>query len=113
MLVEVAQCPVSRARQEIDDGRRGAGDVVGPFQPTTAAALTWTAARRTTATVVAFLELGEAGIDPALQRVSAILDHLYAHRATAVLLFALAHPRCEFVFPPTYAADLNLIEPWW
>jgi hypothetical protein len=30
-----------------------------------------------------------------------------------VLLFALRYPRWEFVFPPKYAAYLNLIEPWW
>jgi hypothetical protein len=30
-----------------------------------------------------------------------------------VLLFALAHPRWEFVFQPQYAAYLNLIEPGW
>ena len=47
------------------------------------------------------------------QRVYAILDNLSAHRATDVLLFALAHPRWEFVFQPTYGAYLNLIEPWW
>lgn len=35
------------------------------------------------------------------------------HRAVDVLLFQLAHPRWEFVFQPTYAAYLNLIEPWW
>jgi len=35
------------------------------------------------------------------------------HRATDVLFFSLAHPRWEFVFQPTYAAYLNLIEPWW
>jgi hypothetical protein len=28
-------------------------------------------------------------------------------------LFALAHPRREFVFQPKYAACPNLIEPWW
>jgi len=38
---------------------------------------------------------------------------LRAHHATDVLLFALAHPRWEFVFQPKYAAYLNLIEPWW
>ncbi|HEV2108420.1 MAG TPA: transposase [Thermomicrobiales bacterium] len=42
-----------------------------------------------------------------------MLDNLSTHRATDVLLFALAHPRWEFVFQPTYAAYLNLIEPWW
>ena len=42
-----------------------------------------------------------------------MLDNLRAHRALDVLLWALAHPRWEFVFQPTYAAYLNLIEPWW
>jgi hypothetical protein len=42
-----------------------------------------------------------------------VLDNLSAHRAPDVLLWALAHPRWEFVFQPTRAAYLNLIEPWW
>jgi hypothetical protein len=33
------------------------------------------------------------------------------HKATDVLLFCLTH--LSFVFQPTYAAYLNLIEPWW
>jgi transposase len=41
------------------------------------------------------------------------MDNLTPHTATDVLLFALAHPRWEFVFQPKYAAYLNLIEPWW
>jgi len=48
-----------------------------------------------------------------VERVSAILDNLKAHRAPDVLLFSLAHPRWEFVFQPKYSAYLNLIEPWW
>ena len=35
------------------------------------------------------------------------------HRAPDVLLFSVTHPRRKFVFQPTYAAYLNLIEPWW
>ncbi len=46
-------------------------------------------------------------------RVYAILDNLSTHRAIDVLLWSLTHPRWEFVFQPTYAAYLNLIEPWW
>ena len=42
-----------------------------------------------------------------------MVDNLNVHSATDVLLFALAHPRWEFVFQPKYAAYLNLIEPWW
>jgi transposase len=112
-LLDATTRPAQRARQEIDYGRRGKGYVFGTFQPASGAAFTWTAERRTTANFVAFLEQTDAWIAPAVERVYAILDHLYAHRATDVLLFALAHPRWEFVFQPKYAAYLNLIEPWW
>jgi len=46
-------------------------------------------------------------------RIYAIADNLNTHSAPDVLLFSLLHPRWEFVFQPTYAAYLNLIEPWW
>jgi hypothetical protein len=45
--------------------------------------------------------------------VYAIVNNLRTHSAPYVLIFSLAHPRWEFVFQPTYAAYLNLIEPWW
>jgi transposase len=112
-LVDVTTRPAHRATQEIDYGRRGKGYVFGAFQPATGAAFTWTATRRTTANFVAFLEEAESWIAPHVERIYAVLDNLSAHRATDVLLFALAHPRWEFVFQPKYAAYLNLIEPWW
>ena len=102
-----------RATQEIDYGRRGGGYIFGAFVPATGAALTVPYPRRTTANVVAFLEQVESWLDPASTRVYAVLDNLSAHRAPDVLLWALAHPRWEFVFQPKYAAYLNLIEPWW
>lgn len=102
-----------RATQEIDDGRRGAGSVFGAFQPATGAACTVPYIRRTSANVVDFLGQVEAWLDPAVGRVYAILDNLSAHRTMDVVLWALAHPRWEFVFQPTDAAYLNLIEPWW
>jgi transposase len=102
-----------RATQAIDYGRRGSGYVFGAFVPATGAALTVPSARRTTATFVAFLERVEEWLDPNTARVYAVLDNLRAHRAMDVLLWALAHPRWEFVFQPKYAAYLNLIEPWW
>lgn len=107
------QRPVERARQEADYGRRGKGYVFGAFQPSTGEALTVPYQGRTTANFADFLEKVEAWIPAEIQRVSAILDNLSAHRATDVLLFNLAHPRWEFVFQPKYAAYLNLIEPWW
>ena len=101
-----------RATQEIDYGRRGGGYIFGAFVPATGAALTVPYPRRSTANVVAFLEQVESWLDPASTRVYAVLDNLSAHRAPDVLLWALAHPRWEFVFQPKYAAYLNLIEPW-
>jgi hypothetical protein len=102
-----------RAVQEIDYGRRGSGYVFGAFVPATGAALTVPAPRRTTAAFLTVLEQVETWLDPTVARVYAILDTLHAHRAQDVLLWALAHPRWEFVFQPKYAAYLNLIEPWW
>jgi hypothetical protein len=75
-LVDVSKCSAKRARQEIDYGRRGAGYVFGAFQPLTGEALTWTAERRTTANFVAFLEQTDPWLDPGVQRIYTILDHL-------------------------------------
>jgi DDE superfamily endonuclease len=100
-----------RATQEIDYGRRGRGYIFGAFVPATGTALTAPFGGRSTANFVAFLEQVETWLDPSMERVYAVLDNLSAHRAPDVLLWALAHPRWEFVFQPTYAAYLNLIEP--
>ena len=90
-----------------------AGYVFGALQPATGEAFTLTYERRTTVNWVDFLSAVEAWIDPAVERVYAVLDNLNIHRAPDVLLFSLLHPRWEFVFQPKYAAYLNLIEPWW
>jgi transposase len=102
-----------RAVQEADYGRRGKGYVFGAFTPATGAALTVPYAGRTTANWVDFLEQVDQWIEGEPPHVYAILDNLSTHRTVDVLLWAVAHPRWEFVFQPTYAAYLNLIEPWW
>lgn len=102
-----------RARQEVDYGRRGYGYIFGAFVPATGQPLTCPYSGRTTANWVAFLDQVEDWLEPAATRVYAVLDNLSTHRAPDVLLWALAHPRWEFVFQPTKAAYLNLIEPWW
>ena len=113
-VVKPAPPKAQRAKQEIDYGRRGvAGHVFGAFQPAQGDALTAPYVGRTTANWVDFLGKLEAWIDPSVARVYAVMDNLNTHSATDVLLFALAHPRWEFVFQPKYAAYLNLIEPWW
>jgi transposase len=105
--------PAGRARQEIDYGRRGKGYFFGAFRPATGEAMTRPYGARSAANWADFLGKVDEWIGPEVERVYAIVDNLQAHRATDVLLFALHHPRWEFVFQPKYAAYLNLIEPWW
>lgn len=112
-----ADAPAVRATQEADYGRRGKGYVYGAFAPQTGQAFTHCYEGRTTAAFVDFLERTHAWLMgwtlESTSQVYAILDNLSSHRATDVLLFALAHPEWSFVFQPKAAAYLNLIEPWW
>lgn len=103
----------SRAKQEIDYGRRGKGYIFGAFRPVDGEALTEPYGQRSIVNFVDFLEKVNNWLDPVAERIYAIIDNLNIHRATDVLLFALNPPRWEFVFQPKYAAYLNLIEPWW
>ena len=103
----------ARATQEVDYGRRGSGYVFGAFVPATGDAFTVAYPGRTIANWLDFLDRVDAWLPTGSARVSAILDNLSTHRALDVLLWALVHPRWEFVFQPTHAAYLNLIEPWW
>ena len=106
--------PAERAKQEIDYGRREkAGYVFGALQPKTGEVLTATYTRRTLVNWIDFLQQVEEWIPQDGGRIYAVLDNLSMHRAIDVVLFNLVYPRWEFVFQPTYAAYLNLIEPWW
>ena len=94
-----------------DYGRRAKAWVFGAFEPQTGVALTCCAAGRGAAhfltllnQIVAHWSQGE---------VILILDNLASHKTLEVRLWALAHPRVRFLFQPTYAPWLNLIEPWW
>lgn len=102
-----------RAPVEADYGRRGKGYIFGAFQPHDGQSFTEAYPGRTIANWVDFLGKVDAWVPDEVERIFAILDNLNVHRATDVLLFSLAHPRWEFVFQPTYAPYLNLIEPWW
>lgn len=90
-----------RATQEIDYGRRGTGYVFGAFLPASGHAFTRPYPGRTTVAWVDFLEAVDAWLEPTVDAVSAVLDNLSTHRAPDVLLWALQHPRWEFVFQPT------------
>jgi transposase len=96
---------------EADYGRRGKVWTFGAFEPRSGQALTWCAEGRTSANLVSFLN--QLMITWPKGNIILILDNLSTHKTTDVLLWALAHPRVRFLFQPTYAPWLNLIEPWW
>ncbi len=72
--------------------------------------MTYSAPGRGTAHYLAFLDQLVAHWSGA---VILILDNLASHKTVDVLLWAVAHPQVRFLFQPTYAPWLNLIEPWW
>ena len=96
---------------EADYGRRGKVWTFGAFEPRSGQALTWCADGRTSANFVTFLN--QVVTTWAEGQLVLILDNLSTHKTLDVLLWALAHPRVRFLFQPTYAPWLNLIEPWW
>jgi hypothetical protein len=102
-----------RAKQAIDDGRRGKGSLFGGLLPATGAALTMAAEGRPLANGVDCLEQTERWGDPAATQVSAMLDNVAMPRAVDGWRFARAPPRWTFGCPPQYAADLHVIAPWW
>ncbi|MBX3082894.1 MAG: IS630 family transposase [Anaerolineae bacterium] len=92
-------------------GGQGYVWIVGGFEPATGKALTLSTARRRTADFIAFLDsLMTAWPDG---DIVLIMDNLSVHKTLDVRLWALAHQRVRFLFQPTYAPWLNLIEPWW
>ncbi len=112
-VVKPAPPKAQRAKQEIDYGRRGKGYVFGAFQPATGEA--FTAPTRPHHRQLGRLPGQVEALDRRLRSSGSTRCWTTSirHSATDVLLFALAHPRWEFVFQPKYAAYLNLIEPWW
>jgi transposase len=106
--------PAGRAKHPIKAGSRARGGYVfGALRPVTGQAFTRPYDHRRGKDWVDFLEHVEEWIPPEVEPVYAVLDNLPTHKTTDVLLFALWHPRWEFVFQPKYAPYLNLIEPWW
>lgn len=100
-----------RPHVEADYGRRGKIWTFGVFEPATGQVLTCCYPGRTSANFVAFLDVVA---DTWLGKtIYIILDNLSTHKTLDVLLWALAHPHVRFLFQPTYAPRLNLIEPWW
>lgn len=96
---------------EADYGRRAKLWTFGAFEPATGLAATLCAPSRRSADFVALLDQ-VVHIWPDGDLIL-ILDNLSIHKTLDVRLWALAHDRVHFLFQPTYAPWLNLIEPWW
>ena len=111
--INVNTRPAERAKQEIDYGRRAKGYVYGALWETTGQCWTQCYPRRCQVHFVDFLCYVDQQIPEDKERIYAIMDNLEMHHCRDLLLFMIHHPRWEFVYQPTYAAYLNLIEPWW
>jgi transposase len=107
----VARWHDRRPKIEADYGRRGKVWTFGAFEPHSGQALTWCADGRTSANFVTFLNQIVATWTTGT--IFLILDNLSTHKTLDVLLWALQHERVHFLFQPTYAPWLNLIELWW
>ncbi len=104
-----ARWSAHRPPLEPDYGRRATIWIFGAFEPRTGQALTYADPGRGAVHFLAFLDQLVARW---LGDVILILDNLASHKTVDVLLWALAHPQVRFLFQPTYAPWLNLIEPW-
>lgn len=94
-----------------DYGRRAKVWVFGAFEPSTGQTLTLCRDRRRS---LDFIDLLNSVVQTwPNDELILILDNLSIHRSINVQLWALAHKRVRFLFQPTYAPWLNLIEPWW
>ena len=100
-----------RATYEPDYGRRGKLWVHGAFEPATGEATLTFSARRDSASHIALLEQVVMAFPS--DRLLLIEDNLATHRSRDTQAALLAWPEVHLQFLPTYAAWLNLIEPWW
>ena len=100
-----------RATYEPDYGRRGVLWVHGAFEPATGEAALTFSARRDSASHIALLERVVSAFPS--ERLLLIADNLSTHHSRDTQAALLAWPDVRLQFLPTYAAWLNLIEPWW
>ncbi|GHO57988.1 transposase [Ktedonobacter robiniae] len=105
--------PAQRAKQEIDYGRRAKGYVYGALREATGECFTQCYPRRCLLHFIDFLCEVNDWLDASIERIYAVLDNLDMHHCRDLLLFQIHHSRWEFVYQPSRAAYLNLIEPWW
>lgn len=100
-----------RATYEPDYGRRGLLWVHGAFEPARGEAALTFSARRDSASHIALLEHVITTFPS--ERLLLIADNLSTHHSRDTQAALLAWPDVRLLFIPTYAAWLNLIEPWW
>lgn len=102
---------LARPPTEADYGRRGKVWVFGALEPATGQAMTHCYGARDSNSWLDFLGQVKGHWPDA--PLFLIQDNLSTHRTPDVLLWSSRFPEVQFVFLPTYAPYLNLIEPWW
>jgi hypothetical protein len=100
-----------RATYEPDYGRRGKLWLHGAFEPATGLGTLLMSPTRDSASHIQLLEQVIATFPS--DRWLLIEDNLSIHKSRDVKVALLAWPDVQIQFLPTYAAWLNLIEPWW
>src|SRR5262245_16911558 len=106
--------PLSPGRAErhgFEYYRHGTLSLYAAFNTRTGEVLGKTAARHTSAELVAFLS-DLVAHQPARRELHVILDNLSAHKTQLVQTFLAEHPRVHLHFTPTYASWLNQVELW-
>ncbi|HEY3992635.1 MAG TPA: transposase [Ktedonobacteraceae bacterium] len=117
--IETAARPAQRATYERGRGHGGKrepdkrGYVFGALWESTGTCWTCSYPSRSKANFIDFLCLVDSQVPASIQRIYAVMDNLNIHHSEDLLLFTLHYPRWEWVYQPTYAAYLNLIESWW
>jgi transposase len=99
-------------RVEQNYTRSGALNLFAAFNTRTGQVIVWNAARKRAAEFVAFLDLLEASLPPALATVHLVLDNLRVHKSKAVNAWLAEHPRFVFHFPPVHCSWMNQVEQW-
>ena len=99
--------PGTPRREDYHYERHGVCSVFLASEPLAGTRVTKVRAQRTRQDFAHFIkELVDVHYADA-EKLVLVMDNLNTHTAMDVLLFALAHPRWEFVFQPIYAAYLN------
>jgi transposase len=104
--------PGQPVRLEHEYERKGALNLFAGFDTRTGKVYGMTAERKRQAEFIAFLELLDREIDPAVTVIHVVLDNLRMHKGKQVQAWLAKHPRFVFHHPPVHCSWMNQVEQW-